>query len=129
MTIEAVLRAYPDIDRSLDLPGILWPDPLFCPNTKTYFSLPQPVLDARREYLLRKLNHYGAALKECDHTRQFAIRESWWRNILRQHVPLEVYRKICIEAAVNDMDPDFSYWRAVCAQMGLPDPGPDIDGP
>ena len=65
-------------------------------------------------------------MEHLDAAQAFAIRQSWSRDKLRQHVPFEVYQKIAIEAAVNDMDPDFSYWRAVCAQRELPDPGPAV---
>jgi len=65
-------------------------------------------------------------MKELEKTQNAYVWLSWGHDELAKHVPFEVRRDIAIHRTVNEMDPDFSYWRAVCAQRGVPDPGPAV---
>lgn len=101
----------------------LWDDPLFSDgiaDPKDYVSDPE-FIEIRRqmrlltlEMLYRKIEMVQHALaQEKQFHREAQAREVWTINQFLKQIPSDQAEPILINRKVNDMDPDFSFERAL----------------
>jgi hypothetical protein len=104
----------------------LWDDPLFTSQSSIDdWELKDPeFVDLRRRLRLKalhslyiKIDRLEAEIARRDEWRQEAdAREIWAVRQLLSHVPAEIGERLLVDLQVNDMDPDFSFCKAIEAK-------------
>lgn len=97
----------------------MWDDPLFNPGEAEEFLAegaadPEWMIEKRRDMSLHTLDVLYAKVKAANERELESLAKGVW--ILRElskHAPSDVVERVLIDLRVNEMDPDFSWRKAV----------------
>jgi len=91
-----------------------------------YRSGDRNATDVHRLLILKYLElfcvSYNKRVADIEKYREDLAQQVWLVNALREHVPEQVFQDIWIQCQVNEIDPDFSFYKTVFGKQPEPVP-------